>query len=214
MSQPLNRFNWIAPYYDRLTRLVFGNAIREAHTCHLNLIPANSSVLVLGGGTGKWLCEFMKSNCNCRIWYVDSSSKMLEQAKENLGSEGRIEFIHGTEKDIPEMQFDVLITHFYLDMFADHQLGALASRIKNLFHKNSIWLASDFERSSFWHTSFLVVMYLIFRISNTINTRRLPNWNKVLSSYFTQSGDSTSLYGRFIQCRVYQNGESSGLSDV
>ena len=79
----LNRFNWIAPYYDTLTCLVFGNTIWKAQTGYLNYVPPHATVLVLGGGSGKWLRDLLQRNETCQICFVEASSKMVELAKKN-----------------------------------------------------------------------------------------------------------------------------------
>jgi hypothetical protein len=158
---------------------------------------------VLGGGTGAWLNELIRSNETCNIWFIEASSVMLERAKANLENDSRVVFVHGTEMDIPQVQFHVVITHFFLDMYSDQQLGHLINLIEKNFSKTSFWIVADFERSRFWHASFLKLMYLFFRISGTIKNNKLPNWNNVLETHHYRIKESESFYGNFIQSRVY-----------
>ena len=74
-------FDLIAPYYDSLARLVFGDSIRHCQLEYLDKIPPGAQVLILGGGTGWLLGELMKINPSCRVWYLESSIKMLEMTK-------------------------------------------------------------------------------------------------------------------------------------
>ena len=48
-------FDKLTPYYDLLTRLVFGKAIINSQEQFLSLVRSGSRVLVVGGGTGKIL---------------------------------------------------------------------------------------------------------------------------------------------------------------
>ena len=77
----VNDFNFIAPFYDVLARIVFGNAILKAQTTHLSEINENDQVLILGGGTGK-LLEHIPF-CD-RVDYVEKSEKMIRIAKRRL----------------------------------------------------------------------------------------------------------------------------------
>lgn len=202
----LNRFNWIAPFYDQLAWFVFGNAIYKAQTSHLSCVQKHSRVLVLGGGTGKWLRELVRLNESCTIFYVEASSKMLDKAKENLNDSDRIKFIHGTEDNLRNEQFDIIITHFFLDMYTNLQLTQLTKKIKSLMNgKDARWLVADFENSKFWHVPFLTIMYYFFNVTNSISTRHLPNWNVIIEDNSFQCINATSYYGKFIRSRVYTN---------
>ena len=45
-------FDRVAPYYDRLARLVFGGSIRRAQRHFLSQVPAAARVLLVGGAPG------------------------------------------------------------------------------------------------------------------------------------------------------------------
>jgi len=63
----LNRFDRLAPYYDVLANLAFGGAISRSHKQNFHLISNGATVLILGGGSGKWLRDIgdpSESNCN------------------------------------------------------------------------------------------------------------------------------------------------------
>ncbi|MEP5106138.1 MAG: methyltransferase type 12, partial [Ekhidna sp.] len=54
----VNDFDFVAPIYDRLSKLVFGKSLIKAQAYHLKVIGDKDRVLILGGGTGK-LLEFI-----------------------------------------------------------------------------------------------------------------------------------------------------------
>lgn len=203
MTNSLNRFNWIAPYYDRLAKLIFGKSIIEAQHCHLELIPAHANILVLGGGSGKWVSEFIKTNRTCHILFVDASSKMLDQAKNNLKGVKQVSFIHGTQSDLVNLHFDVIITHFFLDMFTNKQLRMLIEQLNGQLNSPALWIVSDFEKSKYWHSLLLNVMFLFFKLSHTIENKDLPDWNDMIKSHHFKISKTMSLYGDFIQSRLY-----------
>ena len=92
-----NGFDAVAWYYDRLARIVFGKSICRSQTCFLSTLSSTSNILVLGGGTGWWLKEFLQKKPGCRILYVDASPAMLNLAKKAVGDDKRITFRLGTE---------------------------------------------------------------------------------------------------------------------
>src|SRR5689334_3514018 len=51
-----NNYNSVAFFYDSLNRIVFGNSTIRSQVWLLQQIPANASILVIGGGTG-WILE-------------------------------------------------------------------------------------------------------------------------------------------------------------
>ncbi|MGB4971920.1 MAG: class I SAM-dependent methyltransferase, partial [Cyclobacteriaceae bacterium] len=125
-ASQLNRFDRVASFYDRLTGFVFWGSLIKAQECNLEAISDNSDVLVLGGGTGNFLNKLLSRNNGCRIWYVEASQKMIERAKKNLNFTDRIIFIHGTHENLPEQKFDVVITHFFVDLFTEQELRAVS----------------------------------------------------------------------------------------
>lgn len=204
MNENLNRFNAIAPYYDRLAKLIFGDAIVNVQEENLHLIPANANVLVLGGGTGKWLGKLLEMNKSCRVWYVEASSVMLKKSvKANINNE-RIEFIHGTHESIPAIRFDVVITHFFVDMFTEKQLNLLVESLAGKMNTGGLWLVADFVNQKFWHQLSLKLMYLCFRVVGALDLKLLANWDEIISSKSFQCKKSTVCYGNFIQSNVYQ----------
>ena len=203
MSSELNRFDWIAPYYDKIAKLVFGNSISRAQSCHWNLIRPHSYVLILGGGTGSWLLDFVSVNSSCKLFYVDASMEMINRAKRNCNQAACVTFIHGTERDVPDIKFDAIITHFYMDMFSDQQLDNLITELIGKMNNPALWIVADFEKSKWWHGLYLRMMYLFFKASKSISNNQLPDWHRIMSSRKFRNNESESFYGNFIQCRAY-----------
>lgn len=202
-NQVLNRFDKLVPYYDKLAKLVFGSAIRKAQVSNLNLIQPQANVLVLGGGTGDWLNDLINNNPTCHVWYVEASSAMLKRAAINLQHSNQITFIHGTHNNIPDFTFDVVITHFFVDMFNNQELKMLARQFKRILKKDGLWLVSDFVEQKTWHKLLLWVMYLFFRSAGVIDAKALPAWDTVIRRCAFLSIAYDSFYGHFIHSRVY-----------
>lgn len=201
----LNGFDSIAGIYDGLAKLVFGQSIQRAQTHFLPNARNCTSILVLGGGTGWLLRHIRKVNATAHIVYVDASSAMLNRARRQATT--NIEFIHGTEENIPvTARFDLIITPFYLDLFADDKLTDVVNRIKKAMMPGAYWLATDFVHSSTWWGSLLErVMYSFFRIICHIESTRLPAWEDIMRNSEFDMIDSASFYRGFIKAVWYKS---------
>ena len=85
----MNDFDGIASIYNGLKRLMFGNILDRIVADSMKSIPASSSVLIIGGGTGEILNYLPE---NCKVDYIEKSGKMIRKAKtqKRVG----INFIH------------------------------------------------------------------------------------------------------------------------
>jgi len=199
----LNDFDKLAFVYDRLAKLIFGKSITESQKHFLKNIPDQSSVLILGGGTGSILTELLKIK-NVFICYIEASEKMLSMAREKFENDKRVQFIHGTENDIPSgKHFDVIITNFYLDLFSDDSLKIVLGKIKKSITTRAQWIATDFVNNNWWQSVMLKLMYGFFQVTCNIQARKLPEWNKELQDAGAKEVDSKNYYGDFIQTSLF-----------
>lgn len=201
----LNGFDSIAGIYDVLAKLVFGQSIQRAQTHFLPNVRNCTSILIMGGGTGWLLRHIRQVNAAAHIVYVDASSAMLHRAR--LQEINNIDFIHGTEENIPATaRFDLIITPFYLDLFADDKLTDVVNIIRKRMMPGAYWLATDFVNSSTWWGSLLEkVMYSFFRIICHIESTRLPGWEGIMKNSEFEMLDSASFYRGFIKTVWYRS---------
>jgi ubiquinone/menaquinone biosynthesis C-methylase UbiE len=198
----LNKFNRVATYYDLLAQLVFGNAIRNSQTLYLNQLPKDSKILVIGGGTGWWLKELQRINPICEVWFIEASSAMLERARMNGSS--NITFIHGTEGDIPPIQFDGIVTYYFLDLFTDLEMKVAIERLNACLKSNGIWAVADFVNYKWWHRTFLSVMYFFFRRVGALRVNQLHRWEENLTNQNLERTHQTFFYKGFITSCLYR----------
>jgi len=200
-------FDRLAQYYEPLTRLVFGKAIIDAQEQFLSLVRSGSSVLVVGGGTGKILKKLSAIPC-ITITYVDASNEMINRAKDQVDNSGETTFIHTTINDFnADAQFDFIITSFFLDLFNERSLKLVMIKLHGYLKENGQWLFTDFRLGSglrkLWQLPLLVLMFIFFRLSCRIEANELQEFDK----YFRQLGYSLDkeklFYSEFIVGRVY-----------
>jgi tRNA (cmo5U34)-methyltransferase len=207
MESPLNRFDTVAPVYDRLADIVFRGAIRKSQEHFLSSAATSKKTLIVGGGTGLVALKLLQQHPELKITYVEASRKMISISAERCRPfSDRIQFVHGTEADIPEETYDVVITAFFLDMFRQHEVEALEDKILTKLNPGGFWLATDFvNTTSFVHKILLSAMYAFFKIACGIKASVLPEWESALRSRLKLS-DSAVFYSGFIKsCRfVYR----------
>ena len=207
MNAVLNGFDGVAPVYDSLKRLVFGNAIYRSAIRFLEEIPEGGNVLIIGGGTGEVLVALKESNPSCRIWFIEASSEMLRRAQKRVSHlSSEIVFIHGTEGDIPkEIHFNAILVSFFLDVFPDEELPPLCRDLALALDPEGVLLVSDFVNSGKrWQRHLLAVMYSFFKRVSELKVKSLPLWQKHIESAGWKETASTMFYGGFIKSAVYR----------
>lgn len=208
MNDGLNRFDWIAPHYDVISRVVFGKTTYDSQVWPLPSIRQGSVVLVLGGGSGRILPVLMRVNPSCTVWFVEASSKMLARAAAVMPPEERknITFIHGTEKAIPpQLAFDAIITNFLLDVYPNDEAQTLCRGLMQKLKNQGLWIASDFtDGGKWWQRVMLWVMYRFFVITCKIGAVTLPAWEEQLRSVGLAEKQCKGFYGGFIKTIVFQ----------
>lgn len=198
----------VAPFYDRLSKFVFGSAVLRAHQYLINAIPADSAVLIIGGGSG-FILEEIAKKCDggLQITYVDNSKKMIDlSAKRNAGN-NRVTYINQSVSNIDFPQkFDVVITPFFLDNFSEKSIKIIYNKIDSFLKPQGLWLFADFQldKNVFWQKLMLQIMYLFFRIFCNIEASQLPDFGFHFRQYNYQLILKKTFYRNFIQAEIYR----------
>ena len=180
-------FDLVAPIYDTLSRLVFGRSLQRAQTLFLPEIGPDSTILIVGGGTGFLLPDVLTRSKPKRILFVESSRQMLLRARRRVESHplaGRVDFRLGTEADIrPGETFTVVMLPFVLDLSPDTILKtAFLPPLLRATAPGGLWLITDFVNSpGRLHRLILRMMYLFFRLVSGIRATRLPDTHRLLA---------------------------------
>ncbi len=212
-------FDRIAPVYDFLGYLAFGDRLQQAQKHFLSAIPPNSHVLVIGGGSGKIVLDLLDQAAFRQLTYVEASAVMLRQAKKKIAdyrqtnskdSLANIIFINGTERDIASSErYQVVITNFVLDMYEGDALDRMMQRIDTLLLLDTYWLFTDFRYSlqsakRWWQRPLTGLMYLFFKITANIRVQSLPNYDAHFERLGWTAEQQHSFFGDFITSRIYR----------
>lgn len=198
----------VAPYYNMLSRLIYGDAILQAERFLVNAISANSFILIVGGGTGQILEEISKKyESGLQITYVDISAKMIELSKKRVIGNNRVNFINQAIADVAfNHRFDVVITSFFFDNFSACTAKLIFDKIHTLLKPEALWLFSDFqlsEKNSLWQKLLLNSMYFFFRFLCGIEASHLPDTDFLFQKYKYQCIFKQTFYKKFIYSSIY-----------
>jgi tRNA (cmo5U34)-methyltransferase len=210
-------FQRIAPYYDTLAKLVFGNTIDHAQKAFFSLIPKGSSVLIIGGGTGRILTDLIKNREPKHITFIEASSAMLHKAEKRferldhaLTDQVDTCFLHGTEKQISaDQHYDVLMTFFLLDLYPTHEAKALSSVLSAHLRPSGSWLFADFclQGNAYrqcWQNILLKIMYNFFRLTSNLQNQSLPDYQQIFKELGYFPVQQKYYYKNFIVSTIYR----------
>ena len=196
-------YNRIAPYYDKLARLVFGDRLERAQKTHLNMIDANSSVLIVGGGTGAILEYLEERNIRLDVDFVELSSGMIEEARNRNYKLVRPTYYQMDIMNFKGSNYDYILINFFFDQYNFQEAKNILNRLEIALSEDGAILFVDFIRSDKLVDKILLrLMYLFFHFSANLNKVELIEYNDLFSGSNLRSIKSTAI-GSNIKAEVY-----------
>ena len=197
-------YNYIAPYYDRLSRISFLNRQQKAHELILNYLKPNDKVLWLGGGSGWFLKDLEGLTINISIDYIELSEVMIQKAKSIPLNHLEVKFY---QEDFfqfnPKQTYDVILTAFVFDHFSEEDCQVLFNRYEPFLRKGGKWIQIDFSEDQNFFQRFLTKsMVLFFKLVAGIQTKDFPKINHLFARM--QLIESRTYFMNYIVSRVYQ----------
>jgi SAM-dependent methyltransferase len=174
----------IAPHYWWIERLGMGSALERRRRWFLPELEHARRALVLGDGDGRFLSEFLRRNPVVSADYVDLSGRMLELARRKAGSE-RVNYqqADALTAEFPRGEYDLIATHFFFDCFGPRELEILIGRITNAVKPGVKWVVSEFCVPSVPARLLVSSLYLFFRMTTGLKTRKLVDHRPILQSH-------------------------------
>lgn len=183
-------FDAIAPWYRTLETIAFGNALQRARLACLDEIESPRRALIVGEGNGRFLSEFLHRHAGTEIDCIDASERMLRLAQLRVGEKAtRVRFL---QREIsswspPAAEYDLIVTHFFLDCFPEDELRAVTGKLANAATAKATWLIADFSLPArgfprLHARAWLAVMYRFFRSVAAIEARQLTDPSPFLRS--------------------------------
>lgn len=170
----------IARWYRWIEYAGFGRALERRRQAFLSDVSDVRRVLALGDGDGRALAALLAAAPDVCVDYIDVSARMLELARTRAGGEHvnyRCEDARTAR--LAEVEYDLIVTHFFLDCFDETDLEPLIVRLASAATPRARWLISEF-RGNGWLVRGL---YVFFRITTGLRTRRLVDHHPLLKRH-------------------------------
>jgi ubiquinone/menaquinone biosynthesis C-methylase UbiE len=194
-------------FYDRLAKVFYGDALKNAQVYLLQLIKPQSTILIAGGGTGWILEEIARIHpSGLTITYVEISAKMVALSRKRLVGSNQIIYIN---KPIEEVQlntaFDIVITPFLFDNFKEDTLTTVFVHLDKLLKADGTWLNTDFQLTGkWWQNVLLKTMFIFFKVICGIETSVLPDIERQFNVHRYKVIAQKNFYGDFIGSKAYR----------
>ena len=205
-----NNYDAIAPYYDVLSRLVFFRAQLKAQIGQLSFIPANSHVLIVGGGTGWILEEITKVHPQgLTITYVEISEKMLGLSRKRDVKDNNITYVHSPAEEFKtDIKYDVVLTAFLFDNFNRERIDFVFNLLNKRLKAGGYWLFCDFyyhkDAGKNWQWYLLKTMYLFFNKISDVEAKGLVNTERNFEEHKFDKVKVDYHYMGFIKAVTYK----------
>ena len=192
MTRQVN-FDLLARPYRWLEYLSFGPLLNRTRLEFLPRLRAARRALILGDGDGRFLARLLSDNPVVVVDAVDSSPRMLQLAARRarrIGAAGRVDF-HQADANFfvapshdPDLgDYDLIVTHFFLDCFYPAELATLLPSLTRCLRPGALWLISDFAippRHPFFARLLVGTLYRAFGLLTGLPVRKLPDYSPVL----------------------------------
>lgn len=158
----------------------FGRALERRREAFLSDVSDAQCVLALGEGDGRALAALQAAAPHACVAYIDVSARMLELARARAGSEQVAYRCEDARTAVlPEAEYDLIVTHFFLDCFNESDLQPLIARLAAAAAPQSRWLISEFRGNGL----LVRALYFFFRVTSGLRTRRLVDHHPLLRRY-------------------------------
>ncbi len=189
MVKPAANFDYVARWYRWLEYAAFGRTLERCRFAFLPVLKDARRILILGEGDGRFLQKLLSVNSSARIDVVEVSVGMLRLARGRLSDDQveRVEFYPADARnwDFPEVEYDAIVTCFFLDCFTPQTLADLMPRITASAKPGACWLLSEFEETSTLRAGlWLAFIHALFRVTTNLEASRLGPFAEL----FAESG--------------------------
>ena len=212
-------FDLLAPFYDTLSGIAFAGRIHASQTVLLPRLPQVDRALVIGGGAGRFLEALLSREGRTRVVSIDASRAMNRLTAARLARSGALDRAElrtgGLESLGAEEQFDLVVTHCFLDLFEEPELSAVVSALSAALTPGGHWLISDFEVSGPGLTgglkrSIVALLYAFFKATCDIRARRLADFAGAFQRAGLFTVDSRRFLGGLLRAELFLKAAPAG----
>lgn len=178
-------FDRVARAYRWLEYSSFGPLLTRCRLQYLDKLSNCRHALVLGDGDGRFSSHLLALNPTITIEAIDVSASMLSlllARARALSAENRVT-THQTDIRTfhPRGEFDLVVSHFFLDCLTDRELCELIERVKATLTPKAQWVVSEFaipqeilQRGL--AKALIGFLYRAFHLLTGLKVHHLPNY--------------------------------------
>lgn len=201
-----DHYSFLAPSYNRLTKLVFGDQLMQAKTCFMDNLPEKRH-LIIGGGDGFDYKNF-QSELSGEYW--DISNAMLSKAKVNLAKSSltfHLDFFQAQKGRL----FDEVWLHFVLDTLEDEEIVCLLEEIRKCIKpEGRIYLADFFAPKNSYQRFVNKSMITFFRIVVNHKRATIPDYEGIFRRQNWKKNSEKEFLKGWVKAQLWQSLESAG----
>lgn len=191
-SRATPNFDRIARPYRWMEYLTFGSLLGRCRFFRLSELGRVRKALILGDGDGRFTAKLLAANPEIQVDAVDVSAAMLGLLSARVAALGRetvgrltLHHIDARNLTLPGDDYDLVVTHFFLDCFTSAELEALVNNLRPHLAFGALWVVSEFHiptRRTAAIFSRLVVkfLYLAFHWLTGLSVQALPDYRTTL----------------------------------
>ena len=177
-------FDSVARLYRWVEYLSFGPWLARCRSAQLAHLAGARHALLLGDGDGRFLLHLLAVNSGVHVDVVDSSGSMLSIVKRRVRRSGgekiRLHLADCLQWE-PGGQYDLIVSHFFLDCFFPHQLEQLFDRVLPHAQPGAQWVVSEFAiprnpLTAFLARGIIASLYRVFGLLTGLPVRALPDY--------------------------------------
>lgn len=186
---PAPDFNRLARLYRWLEYFSFGPWLWRCRTHFLPQLACSCNALILGDGDGRFTARVLRSNPRIAITAIDASPQMIKSLQRAATPhQSRLTTLVAdirTWRPTDSDQYDLIVTHFFLDCLTTAEVAGLASRLTPVLAPDALWLVSEFATppTLFGRTiaaPLVDFLYLAFRLLTNLRLKALPDYRQAL----------------------------------
>jgi SAM-dependent methyltransferase len=184
-------FSRIAHAYRWMEYASFGTLLERTRFLRIPAMLNSRRALILGDGDGRFLHRLLQTDPNVLVDSVDLSPGMVRLAQARVAALG-LEATKCVQWYVADSlvwepppsqsgrQYDLIVTHFFLDCFSTADVRRLVARLMPLLSPGGVWINSDFAIPAHgwmrWPSRFIVQgLYAAFYLLAGLRTQQLPD---------------------------------------
>lgn len=204
----INDYNFIAPFYSFLSKVLFGKSLLTIQIKLIPTLPEEGRVLLIGGGNGEILPHIFSKRPNITIDYVEASSSMINLAKQMAPNLQTIQFIHSDTIDPTAEKYDAVFAAFFFDLFDENGIIKWLTLLSSVCVVKHTLHVADFQLSRtsnnyYWRLIQIKASIILFKITSNHRIKHLPKVFETIDQFGYKHLASKYLNDRFLCAKVF-----------